>query len=88
MDPLINQLPTTTTTEVTKVEQVSTVPKGFWLKVGEDIHANLSGIVMFSFAASAVVWPQYKDKFNEIAALAGTYLFAYTKGRNKNESSN
>lgn len=56
-------------------EPKPSIGQTFW----DDIHTNLSGLVMFSFAATAILWPEHKDQCNELAAVAGAYLFGNVK---------
>lgn len=46
-----------------------------------DIHVNASGLLMFVCLSIGVAYPDLKPKCTEIAALAGTYLFASAKAK-------
>jgi hypothetical protein len=48
-------------------------------KIWEDIHINASGLFMFVCLGIGVFSTDLKPKMTELAALAGTYLFASAK---------
>jgi hypothetical protein len=50
-------------------------------RIYQDIHVNLSGLVFFGVLAYGVIRPAAKPQCQEIAALAGTYLFVSAKNK-------
>lgn len=44
-----------------------------------DIHVNVAGFALFAIYGYGVVHPDLKDTCNQLAILAGTYLFASAK---------
>lgn len=64
-----------------KVTKTTIVDPPFWQGVLDDLHVNLSGLVMFSCMAVGVIRPQYTDQCTKLAALAATYLFSSAKAK-------
>lgn len=64
-----------------KASTTTTVSPPFWQGMLADIHVNASGLLMFVCLSIGVAYPDLKPKCTEIAALAGTYLFASAKAK-------
>ena len=61
---------------VTREVRLSDVALRLLSNVIDDLHVNASGAVFFSMLAVGVIWPEHKQQCVDLAALAGTYLFA------------
>lgn len=47
----------------------------------QDIHVNLAGVTFFTVAAYGILHPEVKDQCQQIALIAGTYLFGAAKSK-------
>ena len=56
-------------------------PPTFWQGVLDDLHVNLSGLVLFACVVIGIIWPDQKPKTDQIAVAAATYLFASAKNK-------
>ena len=62
-------------------------PPTFWQGVLKDVHVNASGLIMFGCGACAIFIPSHKEQFEDLAALAATYLFSAAKNKSNGNAS-
>lgn len=79
--PIVPIPPQSVVTEKASTTTTTTISPPFWQGVLSDVHVNASGLLMFVCLSIGVAFPELKPKCTEIAALAGTYLFASAKAK-------